>query len=261
MLREERKILSSEISFMTAMEMASLIRKKELSVVEVVEAHLKQIEQFNPLVNAIVTLVAQEAIEQAREADKILLQGKKTGILHGIPVLHKDLLETRGILTTYGSLAYKDYIPSYDCLPVERLKKAGAITLGKTNTAEFGAGSQTFNAIFGKTLNPYDITKTCGGSSGGSSVALACGMAPLATGTDAAGSLRNPASFCNVVGFRTSPGRIPLYSRWNAWNSFSVTGPMARTVSDVALLLSVMAGLIFVPPYLYRNREVFFSRL
>ncbi|MEQ8222046.1 MAG: amidase [Candidatus Eremiobacterota bacterium] len=256
MVISEKSITSSEICFMTATEMIGHIRNKELSAQEVMEAHLLQIEQLNPRLNAIVTLAGEEALKQARDADR----GKVTGPLHGIPVAHKDLLETVAIKTTYGSLAYKDNIPDFDCIPVERIKKAGAITIGKTNTSEFGAGSQTFNSVFGKTFNPYDMTKTCGGSSGGSAVALACGMVPLATGTDAAGSLRNPASFCNVVGMRTSPGRIPIWPVSDGWNSFSVAGPMARTVSDIALLLSVMAGPDSRSPISIQEEGHMFSR-
>jgi amidase len=157
-------------------------------------------------------------------------------------VAHKDLVPTRGIRTTYGSPIYRDHVPDADGLIVERLRAAGAITIGKTNTPEFGAGSQTFNEVFGRTLNPYDVSKTCGGSSGGAAVALACGMVPIADGSDLGGSLRNPAAFCNVVGFRTSPGRVPVWPAETAWFPLSVQGPMARTVADVALLLSAMAG-------------------
>ena len=164
------------------------------------------------------------------------------GPLHGLPIAHKDLVLTKGIRTTYGSRIYQDFVPDQDALIVERMRRAGAITIGKTNTPEFGVGSQTFNEVFGATLNPYDLTKTCGGSSGGAAVALACGMLPLADGADTGGSLRNPASFCNVVGFRTAPGRIPMYPTQLAWSLISVQGPMARTVQDVALFLSVLAG-------------------
>ena len=156
--------------------------------------------------------------------------------------MHKDLQETKGIRTTYGSPIYKDFVPDFDALIIERLKNAGAITLGKTNTSEFGAGSQTFNQVYGETRNPYDLSKTCGGSSGGAAVALACGFSPIADGSDMGGSLRNPASFCNVVGFRPSPGRVPSWPSTLAWNTLSVDGPMARTVSDVALMLAAIAG-------------------
>ncbi|MFB0520769.1 MAG: amidase, partial [Desulfatiglandales bacterium] len=175
-------------------------------------------------------------------ADEGLAQGREVGPLHGLPVAHKDLVLTRGIRTTSGSLVFKDFIPDEDALIVERLKKASAITIGKTNTPEFGAGSQTYNEVFGETLNPYDLSKTCGGSSGGAAVALACGMISIADGSDMGGSLRNPASFCNVVGFRPSPGRVPTWPDLVGWFPLTVEGPMARTVEDTALMLSVISG-------------------
>src|SRR6185369_10061919 len=198
----------SSLCFMSAVEMARLIRTKKLSAREAMAEHLKQIERVNPKVNAIVTLVAEMAIADAAKADEMQARGEKLGPLHGLPVAHKDLLETRGIRTTYGSPLFKDNIPTEDDLVVARMKSAGAITVGKTNTPEFGAGSQTFNSVFGATRNPYDLTKTCGGSSGGAAVALACGLVPVATGSDTGGSLRNPPAFCNVVGLRPSPGRV-----------------------------------------------------
>lgn len=233
---------TSDICFMTATELARRIRARELSARDVMAAHLAQIERVNPTVNAIVTLVPERAMDAARAADEALARGAPVGPLHGLPIAHKDLFLTKGIRTTYGSPIYQDFVPDQDMLIVERVRHAGAITVGKTNTPEFGAGSQTFNAVFGATLNPYDLTKTCGGSSGGAAVALACGMVPLASGSDTGGSLRNPASFCNVVGLRTAPGRVPVYPAQAAWPLFSVQGPMARTVEDVALLLSVIAG-------------------
>jgi len=231
-----------DICFMTAAELARRIRAKELSAREVMEAHLTQIERVNPRVNAIVTLLPERAMAGARAADEALAHGAAVGPLHGLPIAHKDLILTKGIRTTYGSRIYADFVPDQDMLIVERMRAAGAITIGKTNTPEFGAGSQTFNEVFGATLNPYDLTKTCGGSSGGAAVALACGMVPLADGSDLGGSLRNPANFCNVVGFRTAPGRVPVYPARAVWSPFSVGGPMARTVQDVALFLSVLAG-------------------
>jgi amidase len=231
-----------DICFLTATEMARLLRARDLSAREVVAAHLRQTERVNPKVNAVVTLVAERAIASAREADDRLARGEAAGPLHGLPVAHKDLQDTRGIRTTYGSPIYRDHVPDRDSLVVERLRQAGAITLGKTNTPEFGAGSQTFNKVFGATLNPYDPSRTCGGSSGGAAVALACGMVPLADGSDMGGSLRNPASFCNVVGLRPSPGRVPRWPAEAAWFTLAVDGPMARTVADAALLLSVLAG-------------------
>lgn len=233
---------TSALCFMTATELARRIRTQELSAREVMEAHLAHIERVNPRVNAMVTLLPERAMAGARAADEALARQAQVGPLHGLPIAHKDLLLTKGIRTTYGSRIYQDFVPEQDALIVERMRHAGAITIGKTNTPEFGAGSQTFNEVFGETLNPYDLTKTCGGSSGGAAVALACGMVPLADGSDFGGSLRNPANFCNIVGFRTAPGRVPVYPARTAWFPFSVQGPMARTVEDVALLLSVLAG-------------------
>jgi len=232
----------SDICFMTATEMARRIRSKDLSAVEVMSAHLRQIERVNPKVNAIVTLVADQAMEQARKTDEAGARGQWLGPLHGLPVAHKDLHDTKGIRTTYGSPIFKDHVPTQDALIVERIRKAGAITIGKTNTPEFGAGSQTFNPVFGATHNPYDLSKTCGGSSGGAAVSLACGMIPIADGSDMGGSLRNPASFCNVVGLRPAPGRVPSWPSGDGWATLSVEGPMGRTVADVALLLSAIAG-------------------
>lgn len=233
---------NQEICFLPATELARHIRSKELSAQEVMSAHLHQIERINPKVNAIVTLLPERAIEGARAADDALAHGQEVGPLHGLPIAHKDLVPTKGIRTTFGSPVFEDFVPDQDGLIVERLRNAGAITIGKTNTPEFGAGSQTYNEVFGETRNPYDLTKTCGGSSGGAAVALACGMLPIADGSDMGGSLRNPASFCNVVGFRPSPGRVPNWPDQAAWFTLQVEGPMARTVQDVALLLSAIAG-------------------
>lgn len=226
----------------TARRMAFLLRSKQISAVELVEAHLEQISNSNPKLNAIVTLTAAAALERALLADAATLRGECWGPLHGMPVVHKDLLDTKGVLTTYGSKIYANHVPHEDSLVVERMAAAGAICLGKTNTPEFGAGSQTYNEVFGATGNPFDPSKTCGGSSGGSAVALATGMAPFATGTDLGGSLRNPASFCGVVGMRCAPGRVPNWPTLNAWFPLDVHGPMARNVADLAMLLAVIAG-------------------
>jgi amidase len=234
--------MTTDLCFMTATELAGRIRRREVSVTEVVQAHLAQVERVNAKVNAIVTLTVDRALAEAHAADAALARGEPVGPLFGLPIAHKDLVPTKGIRTTWGSPIYRDHVPDVDGLIIERLRRAGAITLGKTNTPEFGAGSQTFNEVFGATLNPYDPSKTCGGSSGGAAVALACGMMPIADGSDMGGSLRNPASFCNVVGLRSAPGRVPVWPALLAWSPFSVQGPMARTVQDVALLLSVMAG-------------------
>jgi amidase len=231
------------ICFLSAIEMAALIRARKLSARETLAAHLKQIERVNPQVNAIVTLVPEMATAAAAKADEMQARGETLGPLHGLPAAHKDLFETRGIRTTFGSPLYKDYVPTEDDIVVERISRAGAITLGKTNTPEFGAGSQTFNQVFGATHNPYDLSKTCGGSSGGAAVALACGMVPVADGSDTGGSLRNPAAFCNVVGFRPSIGRVPPNP--NAafgWSTLSTSGCLGRSVADLAFVLSTIAG-------------------
>ncbi|TDI93518.1 MAG: amidase [Chloroflexi bacterium] len=232
----------SDLIFKTAREQARLIADGEISSVELVGAHLEQIGKVNPVVNAMVTMVAESAMEQAGLADKARSTGEELGPLHGLPIAIKDLQDTAGILTTHGSPIYKDNVPARDALIVERVKNAGAIIVGKSNTPEFGAGSQTFNPVFGATRNPYDTTRTCGGSSGGAGVALACGMVPIATGSDHGGSLRNPAAWSNVVGIRASQGRVPAINGDLGWSTPSTDGPMGRTVGDVALQLSVMAG-------------------
>lgn len=232
----------TELCFVPAVELARMIRAREVSALDVTQAHLALIGRVNPKVNAIVTLTEETALARAREIDARIARGEDPGPLAGLPVAHKDLAVTRGVRTTFGSPIYKDFVPEIDAVIVERQKRAGAVSLGKTNTPEFGAGSQTFNAVFGATLNPYDATKTCGGSSGGAAVALACGMVALADGSDLGGSLRNPASFCNVVGLRPSTGRVPHWPSFSGWFPLSVVGPMARTVADVALMLSAIAG-------------------
>jgi amidase len=229
-----------ELCDLSAIELVARMRRKQLSAREVMTAHLARIERVNPKVNAVVTLVAERAMDDAARADERLARGEAIGVLHGLPVAHKDLVDTAGIRTTRGSPFYRDNVPARDALIVTRIRAAGAITCGKTNTPELGAGSQTFNSVFGATRNPYDVTKTCGGSSGGAAVALACGMVPIADGSDTGGSLRNPAAFCNVVGLRPAPGRVPGTA--GSWSPLSVSGPMARSVADVALFLSAMAG-------------------
>jgi len=234
--------MSSDIVFRSAIELSAALRSRELSAREVTEAHLEQIERVNPAVNAVVTLVAERALDEADAADARIASGAEVGALHGLPILHKDTHATAGVRTTHGSLVFADNVPDHDELIVARERGAGAISLGKTNTPEFAAGSHTFNQVFGATHNPFDLSRSPGGSSGGAAAALACGLAPLADGSDMGGSLRNPASFCNVVGLRPSPGRVPTWPAVSAWSTLSVQGPMARTVADVALLLSVIAG-------------------
>ncbi len=231
---------ADDLCFLSATELVARMRRGDVSARDVMRAHLAQIERVNPQVNAIVTLVAERAMEYAAQADEAIARKRPVGPLHGLPIAHKDLVDTAGIRTTRGSPFYRDNIPTKDAEIVRRIKRAGALTLGKTNTPEFGAGSHTFNTIFGATTNPYDLTRSCGGSSGGAAVALACGLVPIADGSDTGGSLRNPAAFCNVVGFRPSPGRVATDS--SSWSPLSVSGPMARTVADVALFLSAIAG-------------------
>src|SRR5262245_36260050 len=206
------------------------------------QAVLARIDAVNPQLNAYVTVARESALGAARKATAALRRGATLPPLHGVPVSIKDLTATKGIRTTWGSKIYEHHVPGEDALTVTRLKDAGAIVVGKTNTPEFGAGGNTFNAVFGATRNPWNLALTCGGSSGGAAVALATGMGPLAQGSDLGGSLRTPAAFCGVVGFRTTPGLVPVYPRELAWDSLSVSGPMARTVADTALMLSVMAG-------------------
>jgi amidase len=235
-------VIVTDVCFETARGMAAALRRKEISARELVGAHLDRIEACNGAVNAVVTLVAERALAEATAADDRLVAGEPVGPLHGIPMAHKDTHATAGIRTTKGSPILADEVPAEDELVIERIRAAGAITLGKTNVPEFGAGSHTFNPLFGVTRNPYDLGRSSGGSSGGAAAALATGMHPLADGSDVGGSLRNPASFCNVVGLRPAPGRVPSYPTELAYSTVGVQGPMARTVGDVALLLSVMAG-------------------
>ncbi|HYN11831.1 MAG TPA: amidase family protein, partial [Burkholderiales bacterium] len=224
-----------ELCFTPARKLAQMLRARKVSATEVVKAFIAQIERVNPKVNAIVTFVPELALKKAKAIDRSTL-------FAGLPIAYKDLAPTKGIRTTFGSLVFEKNIPTQDHAIVERLGAAGVITLGKTNTPEFGAGSQTFNKVFGATRNPYDLSKTCGGSSGGAAVAVACGMLPFADGGDLAASLRNPGNYCNVVGFRPTPCRVSAWPESNAWNTLSVLGPLARTVSDCAFLLAGMAG-------------------
>lgn len=231
-----------DLCFTPATELRRLYRARKVSPLEVMEAVFARIDAVNPRLNAYVTLAREFALRAARAATAALGRRAVLPPLHGVPVSIKDLVPTRGIRTTWGSKIFADHVPDEDALIVQRLKAAGAIVVGKTNTPEFGAGGNTFNAVFGPTRNPWNPTLTCGGSSGGAAVALATGMGPLAQGSDLGGSLRLPAAFCGVVGFRTSPGLVPVYPKELAWDTLSVNGPMARTVADTALMLSVIAG-------------------
>jgi len=225
-----------------ATEQAALLRSGAVSATELVREHLDRIASLNDSVNAIVTLLPERALAAAAEADRLRAAGAELAPLHGLPIAHKDLVDTAGVRTTYGSPSFLDHVPDADELLVTRLPAAGAIMVGKTNTPEWGAGSHTFNPVFGATRNPWDTSRTAGGSSGGAAVALACRMLPLADGSDLGGSLRNPAAWNGVVGLRPTPGVVPSWPSDSPWLPFSVDGPMARTAADVALLLSAMAG-------------------
>ena len=233
----------SDIVMMDARAQAAAIASRKLSCVEVMNATLDHIAIFNPQVNAIVALQDRgDLLAQARERDAQIARGEIMGPLHGLPHAVKDLHAVRGIRMTCGSPILQDFIPAQDSLPVERMRAAGVIFIGKTNTPEFGLGSHTVNPVYGATRNAYDQTKSAGGSSGGAAVSLALRMLPLADGTDYGGSLRNPAGWNNVFGFRPGAGIVPVVEE-DAWLSgMSVTGPMARSVEDLALLLSVLAG-------------------
>jgi amidase len=226
----------------SARAMADAVRRREVSARELLELHLARIADRNPSLNAIVSLDEERARTAAAAADQATTRGDGTGPLHGLPFAVKDTHDLAGWRTTYGSPLFAGHVPDRDLLLVERVRAAGAVFVGKTNVPEFAAGSHTFNRVFGTTSNPVDPSRSAGGSSGGAACALATGMVPLADGSDMGGSLRNPASFCGVVGLRPSLGRVPEWPSANQWETLSVGGPMARSVDDVALLLSVLAG-------------------
>ncbi len=219
-----------------------MVRDRDVSSRELLDACLARVDAVNPQLNAIVTLVPEMAYAWADAADEATVRGDECGPLHGLPIAHKDLEVTAGIRTTYGSPITAGYVPDHDGLVIQRLRAAGAVTIGKTNTPEFGAGSHTFNPVFGATPNPYDLARTCGGSSGGAAVALASNMVAIADGSDMGGSLRNPASFCNVVGLRPSYGRVPNWPDSTPWSGLATSGAMARTVGDLALQMQALAG-------------------
>jgi amidase len=232
-----------DVVMMDAVSLENTIHSRSVSCVEVMNAYLDHIENLNPKVNAIVALQDRSGLlAQARERDAELARGESMGPLHGFPHAVKDLQPVKGIRSTWGSPILKDFVPAADSLMVERLRNAGAIIIGKTNTPEFGLGSHTYNPVYGATRNAYDQSRSAGGSSGGAAVALALRMVPVADGSDYGGSLRNPAGWNNVLGFRTSFGRVPADAREVWLPSMSVLGPMARTVTDLAMLLSVQAG-------------------
>ena len=241
--RRTHPMTPSDLTSLDAVSLTAALRSGQVSSVEVMTTFLDRILQVNPAVNAIVALQPREGLlAQARAADARRSRGETLGPLHGLPHAVKDLLPVKGIVSTRGSPIFKDFVPTADAPMVERLRKAGAIIIGKTNTPEFGFGSHTYNAVYGITRNPYDVSKSAGGSSGGAAVALATHMLPLADGSDFGGSLRNPAAWNNVLGFRPSFGRVSAPGDELWFPGMGVTGPMARSVPDLALLLSVQAG-------------------
>jgi len=233
---------SDELCWTPARELARLIRVKDVSPVEVVDAALDRIARVNSKINAYCTVTADQARAAARRAEEAVIRGEPRGPLHGVPYSLKDLTPTAGIRTTMGSVIFEHNVPQEDAILVERLRGAGAILLGKTNTPEFGCKPFTDNRLFGATANPWSLERSAGGSSGGAAAAVATGLGPLAEGSDLAGSIRQPASWCGVVGFKPSQGRIARYPNQTAWNAMSSNGPIARTVADVALMFAVMTG-------------------
>jgi amidase len=238
-LAQERSV--SDFATQSATEIRDLIRARKMSVVEAVEASLACVDKFNPTINAIVTL-NPSAMDDARALDARLAKGEDPGLLCGLTVGIKDVTQVASLRTTFGSPIYANHVPDEDAVVVKRLRDAGAVILGKTNTPEFAAGGNTFNEVFGRTRNPWDTTKSAGGSTGGGAAALVTGMIQLAEGTDLGGSLRIPASFCGVVGLRPSVGLVPTHPTDWSWDTLQVTGPMARTAEDVALMLQSVAG-------------------
>ena len=232
----------SKLFYKPAYEIAEIVKNKKISPVEVVNAFLKRIEKINPLINAYCTVAGEQALQAARSLEKVINTGRPAGPLAGVPVSIKDVTFTKGIRTTFGSKLYRNYVPEFDSLVVERLKAAGAIIIGKTNTPEFAAGGSTYNDLFGPTSTPWNKAYNSGGSSGGSAAAVSAGLCATAEGNDLGGSLRIPASFCGIVGMRPSPGRIPFYPNDLYWDTMSLEGPMARNIKDLALMLDIMAG-------------------
>jgi amidase len=250
-----------EICFMSACELAQLIRARGISAREVMTAFLAQIERVNPKINAIVAkLLDDKCLALADEADRDLARGGDVGPLHGLPFAFKDLDAAVGFPLTRGSPIFKDFMPAEDSVLVERLKHAGVIPIGKTNVSEFGMGSHTYNEVYGTTLNPYDLKKSAGGSSGGAGAALAAGLLPLASGSDLGGSLRNPANFNNIVALRPTVGLVPTAPTLLPFLGFSVKGPMARSVTDVGFLLSAMAGADPRDPAVYPSEPSSFAK-
>jgi len=234
--------MPSELAFTSAWNLAKMIQRRQVSPVELVNHLLERISRLNPKLNAYLTVCEGEARSAAREAEKRVMRGEKLAPLHGVPVSVKDLIFTKGIRTTGGSLSHKDFIPVDDAVVVERLRGAGAIILGKTNTSELGQSSTTENRFGKDCCNPWNPERTSGGSSGGAAVAVAAGLGPVALGSDGGGSIRVPAAFCGVYGLKPTHGRVPLYGGFGGMPLFSTIGPISRTVRDAALMLNVISG-------------------
>jgi len=233
---------ADELCWAPATALARMVRTKDVSPVEIIDAYLERIERINPRINAYCTVVAEQARKAAGEAEAAVRRRDELGPLHGVPFSLKDLTPTKGIRTTMGSKIFEHNIPEEDAILAERLRGAGAILLGKTNTPEFGCKPFTDNRLFGATANPWALTRSAGGSSGGAAATVAAGLGPLAEGSDLAGSIRHPAAWCGVVGFKPTQGRIARYPNATAWNAMSSNGPITRTVADAALMFSVMTG-------------------
>lgn len=249
--------LTRDVTVMSAVELAEEIRNQKVTVVEVIERFLNKIDEINPKVNAFCTVMYEEARRDAVEADRVIAEGKPVGPLHGVPVAIKDMTPVKDVRFTLGSKLYENQIADQDSVVVTRLREAGAIIIGKTNTPEFAHKGTTDNFVFGPTLNPWDVERTPGGSSGGSAVAVAARLVPIAEGTDGGGSIRVPASFCGVFGFKPSYGRIPLdaFGPFSAHSPFLHFGPISRTVEDAALMYDIMKGYSPVDPFVTEGGE------
>ena len=252
--------MTDELNFMTARELARRIRDRELSAVEVMQAHLDQIDRVNPVINAIVTLLPERALADARAADAALARGDTVGPLHGLPIAHKDTLATKGIRTTQGSPIYVDAVPDENALIVERIQGAGRFRSARRMSRSSARARRRSTPSSARRSIRTTSTKTPGGSSGGAAAALATGMHPIADGSDLGGSLRNPGGYCNVVGFRPSPGRVPKVNTKSAWFDMTVNGPLARTVGDIALMMSVIAGPDLRSPITLEDPGAIFAR-
>ncbi|MCU1631522.1 MAG: amidase [Micrococcaceae bacterium] len=243
--------MSGALHELSAVELTGAIRRREVSAREALEAHFDRIDAVNGPINAVITEDRQGATALAEAADELIMSGADVPPLHGLPMTHKDTHNTKGLRTTQGSPIFRDFVPAFDDLIISRLKGAGVVTTGKTNVPEFAAGSHTFNEVFGTTVNPYDTSRSAGGSSGGVAASIAARIQPLGDGSDMGGSLRVPASFCNVVGYRPSIGVVPSLPTRNAWAWLARNGLMARDVEDIALGMTAIAGPDSAMPYAY----------